>query len=88
MYDEMQISMPPGMTSFLVGLALLLGRNPWLLTGGLFAVSGLYFSYAAKRKSRLALFHLLSVPITVIMVFVTVVSLFLPLVGTMEKIGK
>ena len=54
----------------------------------MFIVCWCFFSWVAKRRERLWLFSTLLVILTVLGGICVVVALFLPLIGTYDRIGK
>ncbi|HYF48025.1 MAG TPA: hypothetical protein VEJ63_01370 [Planctomycetota bacterium] len=89
MFAEMDIvGALPLPTMLLLNTCEALTSRPWLLTSGMFVLAWLHFSVMSRRKSRLrwwAVFLAILVPAALGFVLI---SLFLPLVGIMEAIGK
>ena len=88
MFEEMELGELPGLTNWVLTWRTLQIERPWIFTSGMFAASWIYFSWVCKDRRRLPWFHLIVIGMAIALACGLVVGLFLPLIGTMDKIGR
>lgn len=88
MFREMDLGSLPFLTQVLFSLSSLIRTMPWLFTGFMFAVAWSYFAWIAEDRKRITWFNRVIVLLMALSVGALTIALFLPLIVTIDRIGK
>jgi type II secretory pathway component PulF len=88
MFHEMELGTLPSSTQFLISLSNSIRTMPWFFTAFMFTAAWSYFTWVAESRSRMAWFNRITLLLAALSVGVLVIALFMPLIVTMDVIGK